>query len=320
MTCKYCQKPIGLLRSLTDEEYCCKDHKSAHQTGSARTLRDLSELQPDTASSWTINGLRANNQQTGENFWSYTQTALLSLVALGGILFLAIQFSGSDYQGERPEGRFSEWLGSQLSSLLAEEKIDLPRLNFHEEFNKANLSRWTPANNGARWNVHNGLIQPGGLRIWQPTQNLADYRFQFEGSVENSSINWAVRAIDHRNYQASKVTIGSDKSRPSTDLVRFTVIAGKEMRRIRVPLPVRLKQHAFHHYEIRASGDRLMTFVDGKFVDSYVDPRLASGGVGFFSEGRERASIRWVRLSSGREFVDQLRSYFSFGLDLPFFK
>ena len=220
MTCKYCQKPISLLRSLADNHYCCNDHRSAHQARSARKLRDLDRLQPAPISSWTLDGLRANNHQTGKNFWSSAQTALLSLGALGGILFLAIQFSGTAPQRERAEGAFSKWLGSPLSSFLAEEKISAPRLNLHQEFNSANLSGWIPAEGGARWSVRQGLIQPGGLRIWQPTQKLADYRFQFEGSVENSSINWAVRAIDHRNYQASKVTIGSDgeaKMKPRKD-------------------------------------------------------------------------------------------------------
>ena len=330
MNCKVCRKTISLLRSLTDQEYCSDAHRAADTHRSAFVLRDLEAAGFETSSTWSAGRKKPNplwspegrspEGRSREGLWSYTQTALLSLLALSGILLLAIQFAGSTYQGERSESTLSHWLGTTTSSFFGRGANIRPTIPFQQEFSAPSLDRWPSLAGGPNWSIRNGLLQPGGLRIWQETRTLADYRFQFEGSIENSSLSWAVRAIDHRNYQASKMMIRGEKSGPTNELVRFTVIDGKEMPRTRIPIPVQLKAHAFHYYEVRATGNRLVTYVDGKLIDSYIDPRLSSGGVGFFNEARERSSIRWVRLLPGREFADQLRSYFSFGLDLPFLK
>lgn len=320
MTCKVCQKSLSLLRRLNDQEYCSDEHRAAGTKRSASALRDVEGAEYETAATWDVAAKKASPVQDAEGLWSYTQTALLSILALTGILFLAIQFSGSTYQGERAKSGQTDWLSPIVTSLFGRETTIPEPVRLYQDFSAPDLKEWTPLAGGANWSIRNGLMQPGGLRLWQESRTMVDYRFQFEGSIESSSLSWAVRAVDHRNYQASKMVIRGDRSSSTNELVRFTVIDGKEMARIRIPIPVQLRPHAFHHYEVRATGNHLLTYLDGKLVDSYIDPRLSSGGVGFFTEARERSAIRWVRLLPGREFTDQLRSYFSFGLDLPFLK
>src|SRR5215218_4564495 len=52
MRCLYCQKKIGLIRSITDREYCSRVHRKRMRTVSARVVRntldadDLSEIWP----------------------------------------------------------------------------------------------------------------------------------------------------------------------------------------------------------------------------------------------------------------------------------
>lgn len=320
MTCKLCQKSLSLLRRLNDREYCSDEHRAAGTKRSASALRDVEGAEYETAPTWDGAAKKASPVQDAEGLWSYTQTALLSILALSGILFLAIQFSGSTYQGERANKGQTDWMSTMVTSLFSRETTIPPPVRLYQDFSTPNLKEWTPLAGGANWSIRNGLMQPGGLRLWEESRTMVDYRFQFEGSIESSSLSWAVRAVDHRNYQASKMVIRGERSNSTNELVRFTVIDGKEMARIRIPIPVQLRPHAFHQYEVRATGHHLVTYVDGKLIDSYVDPRLSSGGVGFFTEARERSAIRWVRLLPGREFTDQLRSYFSFGLDLPFLK
>ncbi len=317
MNCKYCQKPIGLLRSLKDREYCSDAHKAAGGARSARTLRELGELEYHTVASWE--GADDTTVSTTKQQPSSTRSTavVLGLLAIGGVLLLSLDSSGGAAPVSESESRRPSWFAEQAAGILSQLPKGTPPVELRQEFVTSSLRNWMPSGSGPGWSFDNGLVRPGGLRIWKDSRDLSDYRFQFEGRIENTSINWAVRAGDHRNYYATKLMVSGRGASRSTELVRFSVIGGKETRRLRLPLPITLEDKAFYEYEVRAAGDRFMTLVGGKVIDTFRDPRLSSGGVGFFSENRERASIRWARVSAGEHFVDKLRSYLTFGLVLP---
>jgi hypothetical protein len=317
VNCKYCQKPIGLFRSLKDREYCSDAHKAAGAARSARTLRELGELEYHTVASWDgrDDPVEAVTQQQPSS--TRSTAVVLGLLALGGVLMLSLNSSGGAVPVAEAENRRPGWLAVQAAGILSQLPKGTPPVELRQDFVTTSLRNWMPSGSGPGWSFDNGLVRPGALRIWKDSRELSDYRFQFEGRIENTSINWAVRAGDHRNYYATKLMVSGRGNTSTTELVRFSVIGGKETRRIRLPLPIRLESKAFYEYEVRAMGDRFVTFVGGKVIDTFRDPRLTTGGVGFFSENRERASIRWARVSAGEHFVDKLRSFLTFGLVLP---
>jgi hypothetical protein len=317
VNCKYCQKPIGLLRSLKDREYCSDAHKAAGGARSARTLRELGELEYHTVASW--DGAEDPVEAAAKQQPSSTRStvAVLGLLALGGILVLSLDSSGGAVPAGESESRRPSWFSQQAAGILSQLPKGTPPVELRQEFVTSSLRNWLPAGSGPGWSFDNGLVRPGALRIWKDSRDLSDYRFQFEGRIESTSINWAVRAGDHRNYYATKLMVSGRGASRATELVRFSVVGGKETRRLRLPLPIRLEEKAFYEYEVRAAGDRFVTLVGGKVIDTFRDPRLSTGGVGFFSENRERASIRWARVSAGEHFVDKLRSFLTFGLVLP---
>ena len=320
MNCKYCHKPIGVFRSLKDRQYCSDAHSAAGRTSSARALRELGEFDYSTVASWDSPDevVEPVAKQPASNVAS-TATVLV-LLALGGALVLSLDYPGDDANGA-PEtaDRRPGWLSQQTSSLLNHLPKGSPTIELRSDFVSSNLRGWQAAAASAStgWTINNGLLRPGGLRIWSDSKSLADYRFQFEGRIENTSVNWAIRAGDHRNFYATKLMLSRRGNSSVTELVRFSMIGGKETRRVRLPLPISLDEKAFYNYEIRAIGDRFVTIVGGRVIDTFRDPRLRTGGVGFFSEGSERASIRWAKVTVGDDFVEKLRGFLTFGLILP---
>jgi hypothetical protein len=317
VNCKYCQKPIGLFRSLKDREYCSEAHKAAAGARSARTLRELGELEYHTVTSWDGPDDPIGPDTRQQPSPSRSTGVVLALLALGGIVLLSIDSSSGAVPAGEKESRRPSWFSQQAAGLISHLPKSTPPVELRHDFVTTSLSSWMPAGTGSGWSFDNGLVRPGALRIWKDSRDLSDYRFQFEGRIDNTSINWAVRAGDPRNYYATKLMVSGRKDSRATELVRFSVLNGKETRRLRLPLPIRIEDKAFYEYEVRAMGDRFVTLVGGKVIDTFRDPRLATGGVGFFSENRERASIRWARVSAGEHFVDKLRSFLTFGLVLP---
>lgn len=320
MNCKYCRKSIGLVRSLKDREYCSEAHKAAGRTNSARALRELGELDYSTVDSWNSADevIEPATKRPSSNVAS--TATVLALVALGGVLIFSLDPSGGNSSGApEPADRRPGWFAQQTSTLLRYFPKSSSGVELRSDFVSSSLRDWQAAAASASsgWSINNGLLRPGGLRIWSDSRSLADYRFQFEGRIENTSVNWAIRAGDHRNYYATKLMLSGRGSSSTTELVRFSMIGGKETRRVRLPLPITLDDKAFYHYEVRASGDRFTTIVGGRVIDTFRDPRLRTGGVGFFSEGSERASIRWAKVSVGDDFVEKLRGFLTFGLILP---
>jgi len=237
---------------------------------------------------------------------------VLALLALGGVLIFSFDYPGGNTSGApEPADRRPSWFAQQTSTLLRYFPKNSSGVELRIDFVSSNLSDWqaaaTSASSGG--SINNGLLRPSGLRIWTDSRRLADYRFQFEGRIENTSVKWAIRADDHRNYYATKVMLSRHSSSSATELVRFSMIGGKETRRVRLPLPISLDDKAFYNYEVRATGDRFITIVGGRVVDTFRNPRLRTGGVGFFSEGSERASIRWAKVSTDDDFVEKLRGF-----------
>jgi hypothetical protein len=168
-----------------------------------------------------------------------------------------------------------------------------------EETFSGNLNAWTdPAPLGRR---EDGLVQiKEGVTLYRPSLARSNYEFAFAGLIEQGSLSWVVRAADAANYYGFKLTrLGKGKEKRSV-LVRFAVCNGAkdEPAKLRVAaLPFDLEDNRVYHVLARVQGDQVTTIIDGRGIDSSSDPRLKTGGVGFFSGPGESSLIHSLSVS-----------------------
>ena len=93
--------------------------------------------------------------------------------------------------------------------------------------------------------------------------------------------------------------------------MRFTRTGGKNTNVVRTPLPLNVRKDTVYEIRIQAHGTDFTAMVNDKIVDVWSDPTHARGGVGFWADAGEAASIRYARLSerddlTGRVLADIL--------------
>ena len=114
---------------------------------------------------------------------------------------------------------------------------------------------------------------------------------------------------DTHNYYANKIIIVKPGPLPTADLVRYAVINGIERNRASTRLNITLRRDTLYRVHMSVKGSDFTTSVNGQMVDSWSDQRLRRGGVGFFTEGAGRASLRWVQLTDRDTVVGRLLSH-----------
>jgi hypothetical protein len=164
------------------------------------------------------------------------------------------------------------------------------------------------------WTRTGQAMQVGKLRLWKPTLALSDYNLRFGAEIEHKAVSWAFRATDGENYYATKIYVnGSGEGRGGgahrAEIIRYIVRDGKQMGKVQLPIPVVIREHMPYDISVRVKGDRFITMVDGRLVDSWTDRTFRRGGVGFFSEGGEMALLKWVSLSEGESFLKRFLSF-----------
>lgn len=320
MVCRYCQKPISITHRLVDKEFCSKQHRNAFSARSARALREMGEFTYSVADVLrdTDEFAVPKEKKPVSNGPRSTATVLgLVAVALAGMVIFDKSGSGQQANAEKSRSDARQGTVSRVLGMVIDQMPKTASGLVIEDKFQSGLRNWLPAPGSgvSGWRMENGLMRPGGLRIWDESRNLGDYSFQFEGRVESKSIGWVVRAPNHNNYYAAKLSIPERGARP--EIIRFSVIQGQESRRQHFPVPVNIDKDEFYSYEVRAVGDRILTIVGGRVVDQWRDARFRTGGVGFFSERGDKSSIRWAKLQEGESIADKVRSYLTFGLIIP---
>jgi hypothetical protein len=320
MVCRYCQKTISITHRLVDSEFCCKQHRNAFTARSARALREMGEFTYSVADVLRDTDEFAVPKKKQAAGTRSTATVLgLAALTIAGLVVME-KFGVGGGQATKKTGEAQQGTVSRLVGMIVDRmpKNASGGMQIEDKF-QAGLRNWLPApgTGMSGWRIDNGLMRPGGLRIWDESRNLADYSFQFEGRVENRSLGWVVRAPNHNNYYAAKLSIPERGGSARPEIIRFSVIQGQESRRQHFPIPVVLEKGEFYEYEVRAVGDRILTIIGGRVVDQWRDARFRTGGVGFFSERGDKSSIRWAKLQEGESIADKLRSYLTFGLLIP---
>ncbi len=140
-----------------------------------------------------------------------------------------------------------------------------------------------------------GVARGRQLTIYRPSRRMKDYVIDFQGTIQERSLGWIIRASDPKNYYCLKLE--ADRG-GSVKLVRFGVVDGREDAHTQVPLtlPPSTSPGSFK-IRAEAKGPKITTYVNGQAVDVWVDQRLTAGAAGFSNERGERALIKTVQVS-----------------------
>jgi hypothetical protein len=99
---------------------------------------------------------------------------------------------------------------------------------------------------------------------------------------------------------------------PSASLIRYAVINGVEQDRAATPLRITLRRDTLYRVQTFVKGADFSTTVNGQMVDSWSDNRLRAGGIGFFAESGEQASLRYVQVTDKDTVLGRLLSHLGF--------
>lgn len=176
--------------------------------------------------------------------------------------------------------------------------------NFH-----AGLASWDGKNFAKSWAYDKeGFIRPGRLALYKPSHDMTDYKMEFLTQIERKSVGWVFRAADDQNYYAMKLAVTEPGPRPLVALVRYQVIDGKKESRGETPVQVMMHNNRPYRVEVDVKGNTFLTSIEGQLVDTWSDDRLKSGGVGFFTEGSEKARLYWMKITKNSDFLGKLCS------------
>jgi hypothetical protein len=149
------------------------------------------------------------------------------------------------------------------------------------------------------------------LRLWKKSTAMENYRMEFQGRLERTSLSWAVRAADSKNFYGTRLAIIKTGPLMNAALIRFTVIDDKEVDRTLNQLPLRLERGTNYRITVTAQGDQINTYLNGQFIGRLTDKRLTRGGVGFFDDANDPQKIAWVTVSTHDNFLDRVLAHFA---------
>jgi hypothetical protein len=316
--CFLCGKKIGILRALTDQQYCSSDHRKESRLASAQAVRDEDELE-----TWAIERSKTKKKTFGMPGTKAGQTAsIFAFLTVGGLLVAAIYLPspGTVYPPPlslAPENKpgFFQRTGDAIGAAI---RSSAP-VTLHHDFHTG-LSDWATValkNTGSVDDPRNGLSapeisRPGSLRLWSKSVSLQNYQMEFMGQMEKRSLSWAFRATDQNNYYGAKLVMTKPGPLPNASLVRYLVMNGREWPRVQSPLPLTIEKGVNYRVRMAVQDDHFIAFVNGQVVGSWNDNRLRRGGVGFFADDEDPQQIAWINLSEHDSFVGKLLAHFSF--------
>jgi hypothetical protein len=171
--------------------------------------------------------------------------------------------------------------------------VPAPEAVRYEEHFDNGWDNW--AGGVADWKVDIAGVRTGTLALYVPTLDLNDYDLEFLTRIDGRSVNWVVRAAGADSHLHCKVSaIEGGQLEFSRAVVQGGVAETAVVSSTRVPG----KPRATFTVRMSAAGPIFSISIDGKTIDSWVDDRLATGGIGFMGAADDRARLYWVRVTS----------------------
>ncbi|MEO8029170.1 MAG: hypothetical protein ABI823_22000 [Bryobacteraceae bacterium] len=317
MQCFLCGKKIGFLRYLVDREYCSAEHRHQARFVSARALRDAEEDEP-----WSVMAAKKKAAKSGATAGQTASVFAFLAIAVLILAVLVLPSGGSGGGGggsisvPSPEQGKPAGLIARAGDYLASSIRGSAPISLREDF-RSGFKDWaTTPMRGSRSDVFGDSAGPdsvrtGSLHIWKRSTSMANYQMEFMGQLEKKSLAWAFRASDGKNFYATKLVMTKPGPLPNAGLIRFAMVDGREFDRVQIPLPLTIEKGGSYRIRLSVQDDRFLTFVNGQVISSWTDRRLRRGGVGFFAEEGEQASVKWVTLSERDSILGRVLAHFS---------
>jgi hypothetical protein len=200
-------------------------------------------------------------------------------------------------------------LGAQFAN-VRQTVVDRAAVALDEDF-RSGLDGWVSRGNAtAMWSFDaTGFVQPGPLALYQPSMGLSDYQVQFLGMIDKKAMSWVVRASDFENYYVVKLVVLKPGPIPTIGLTRYAVINGKAQSRVDTAVPISARPDTLYRVRLDLHDADISLEVQGQMIDSWSEPRLRRGGIGFFSAQGEASRVRWVQVTHQYDMLGRLCAY-----------
>lgn len=178
-----------------------------------------------------------------------------------------------------------------------------------EDF-RAGLDDWTSRGGTTEWAFDaTGFVRPGPLALYRPSIDLTDYQLQFLGLIDKKALSWVVRAADFDDYYVVKLVVVKPGPVPTIGVTRYAVIHGVAQDRADTTAFINAREDMLYRVRMDIHGDTFALTVQGQMVDSWSEPRLRTGGVGFFTARGEASRLRWVQVTHQYDMLGRLCAY-----------
>ncbi len=295
--------PVSRLEPMDDKP------ASDYLAGSELRRRFLPHLDvhaPDAARMW----------QQAAGFWKHAPRDFKVLVfAIPVLLGLALHPSLPKVRVSAPAaaGGFQRNLQRGLSERwmnVRQSMLDRAAIALDEDF-RSGLDEWaTRGDLDASWSFDaSGFVRPGPLALYRPSLSLTDYQMQFLGVIDKKALSWVARAEDFDDYYVIKLVVLKPGPVPTIGMTRYAVIGGKAQDRSDAIVPITARNDMLYRVNLDIRGDDFSLAVQGQMVDSWSEPRLKRGGIGFFAARGEESRVRWVQVTHQYDMLGRLCAY-----------
>jgi len=188
--------------------------------------------------------------------------------------------------------------------------LDRAAVAFREDF-RAGWDDWM-SRGGARpaWSSDAaGFAHPSALALYRPSLGLSDYKMQFVGTIDKKALSWVVRAADFNNYYAVQLAVLKPGPVPTIGVTRYAVINGKRQNQVTTPLLMSARSDTVYRVSLDVDGDHFALSVQDQPVDSWSEPKLRQGGIGFFSEPDAASRIAGLQVMGQDDLLGKLCAF-----------
>jgi general secretion pathway protein A len=154
-----------------------------------------------------------------------------------------------------------------------------------------------------------GFVHPGALALYRPSLGMADYQMQFVGMIDKKALSWVVRAADFNNYYAVRLSVLKPGPVPSIGVTRYAVINGKIQDQVTTPLLMSARSDTIYRVSLDVRGDHFALAVQDQPVDSWSEPKLPHGAIGFFSEQDAGSRVAAVQVKGQYDMLGRLCAF-----------